>query len=108
MDNDPRAVAKPLALHQSEFQNAIVARWSVGRHRSRIEFRGNSISLGVGGNSAFDIDPQGKAGTDKKVPEANFMRFFEIGGLALWAFTLPTRNLDHDPTTLPPRAIARY
>ena len=73
-----------------------------------IEFRGNSISLGVGGNSAFDIDPQGKAGTDKKVSEANFMRFFEIGGLALWAFTLPTRNLDHDPTTLPPRAIARY
>ena len=42
-----------------------------------IEFRGNSISLGVGGNSAIDIDPQGKAGADKKVSEANFMRFFD-------------------------------
>jgi hypothetical protein len=42
-----------------------------------IEFKGGTLKFNFGGNPAFDANPQGRAGTDLKVPEANFKVFFE-------------------------------
>lgn len=73
----PERLRRPSFFLQAGAKTAIPPDGVTGSGGLGIDFRGNTLILNFEGNSAFDVDPQGRAGTDLKVPEGNFRLLFE-------------------------------
>jgi hypothetical protein len=73
----PERLRRPSLFLQAGAQTGLPPEGATGRVGLGFDFKGNTLKLTFEGNSAFDVDPQGRAGTDEKVPEANFKIFFE-------------------------------
>ncbi len=73
----PERLRLPSLFLEAGAQTGLPPEGVTGRVGFGLDFRGNTIRFTFEGNSAFDVDPQGTAGTDAKVPEANFKVFFE-------------------------------
>jgi len=73
----PERLRLPSVFLQASAQSDIPPENVTGGVGLGIDFKGNSVRFNFEGNSAFDVDPQGRAGTDAKVPEANIKVIFE-------------------------------
>ena len=73
----PERLRRPSIFLQASAQSDIPPENATGGVGLGIDFKGNTVRFNFEGNSAFDVDPQGRAGTDAKVPEANFKVIFE-------------------------------
>lgn len=74
----PERLRRPSFFLDAAAQTGVPPSSITGRGGLNIEFRGHSLAFTVEGNSAFDIDPQGMAGTDKTVLEGNLKLFYQL------------------------------
>lgn len=73
----PERHRRPSLFLHAGGQTSVPPEGVTGRAGLGFDFKGNTLKITVEGNTAFDADPQGRAGTDSKVPEGNFRIFFE-------------------------------
>lgn len=73
----PEKERRPSLFIEAAGQTSIPPEGVTGRAGVGFDFKGNTFKINVEGNTAFDADPQGRAGTDSKVVEGNFKIFYE-------------------------------
>lgn len=73
----PEKDRRPSIFLEAGGQTSVPPEGVTGRGGIGFDFKGNTVKITVEGNTAFDADPQGRAGTDSKVVEGNLRIFFE-------------------------------